>query len=326
LSVLLSTQFVVAQEPFKAPEGIPPESDWVYRKHYAEVQKIMAVSDLSKRQAQLETYMKKLHPKSKILQYMESFFGQILQAYKKAGKDSQAQALTQKMAKLFPDSGSLLPQQFQSAFEKKNYAAAIPLGEKLLARNPNDAQLSVMLAQSYLATNNTAKVARIAPKIVQLLGPKKGVYYVAWLSDYYRNQRDTAKAATYCDMLLKAYPTGRPQGWEANRWNSVKANAYTVRASNSYVNKNYRAAIQDYAESLKYAPGNDAAYLYIGLSHWRLQELDQAQDSLAKAVVLGKTNSAKARQYLEQVYKPRNNDSLDGLDDVLAKAKAELKL
>ena len=31
----------LAQEPYQAPEGIPPESDFVYRKHYEEVQAIM---------------------------------------------------------------------------------------------------------------------------------------------------------------------------------------------------------------------------------------------------------------------------------------------
>jgi len=333
-SFLLSAQLLLAQEPYKAPEGIPPQSDFVYRKHYDEVTKIMQVSDIGQRERQLETYMKKLHPKSKILQYMENFFGQIAKDYQAAGRDAEAKALTQKMAKLFPSSDTALPQQFQSAFDAKDYAKAIPLGEKLLAKNPGDAQILVMLAQSYLATKDNAKMVSVAPKVIQALGPKKGVYYAAWLGDYYRGQRDTARAAQYYGMLLDAYPSGMPQGWETARWNTLKANAHMVRATNSYLNKNYEAATQDYYQSLQYAPNNDAAYLYMGLSFWkvssqledpaRLEQLNQAVTAFARAVAMTGPNQAKAQQYLEQVYKPLNKNTLDGLDKVLEKARADV--
>jgi tetratricopeptide (TPR) repeat protein len=325
-------QLLLAQEPYKAPEGIPPQSDFVYRKHYEEVTQIMQLPDLAQREKQLETYMNKLHPKSKILQYMENFFGQIVKDYQAAGKNAEAKALSQKMAKWFPSSDAALPQQFQSAFDSKDYNTAIPLGEKLLAKNPDDAQILVMLAQSYLATNNTAKMLSVSPKVVQALGPKKGVYYVAWLGDYYRGQRDTAKAAQYYGMLLDAYPSGMPQGWETARWNALKANAHMVRATNAYLNKNFEAATQDYYQSLQYAPKNDAAYLYMGLSFWkissgledpaRLEQLNQAITSFARAVALNGPNKAKAQQYLEQVYKPLNNNTLDGLDKVLERAES----
>jgi tetratricopeptide (TPR) repeat protein len=331
---LISAQSLLAQEPYQAPEGIPPQSDFVYRKHYDEVTKIMQNPDLGQREQQLETYMGKLHPKSKILQYMENFFGQIVKDYAAAGRDADAKALTQKMARLFPGSDSALPQQFQSAFEKKDYATAIPLGEKLLTKNPNDAQILWMLAQCYLGTNNTSKMVSHAPKVVQALGAKKGVYYVAWLGDYYRGQGDTARAAQYYGMLLDAYPSGMPEGWETARWNGLKANAHMVRATNSYLNKNYEAATSDYYSALQYAPNNDAAYLYMGLSFWkhssgledlaRLEQLNQAVTAFARAVAMEGPNQAKAQQYLEQVYKPLNNNTLEGLDKVLEKAKTDV--
>jgi tetratricopeptide (TPR) repeat protein len=331
---LISFQLLLAQEPYKAPDGIPPQSDFVYRKHYDEVTKIMQNPDLGQREKQLETYMGKLHPQSKILQYMENFFGQIVKDYSAAGRDADAKALTQKMARLFPGSDTALPQQFQSAFESKDYTTAIPLGEKLLAKSPTDAQILVMLAQCYLGTNNTSKMLTHAPKVIQALGEKKGVYYVAWLGDYYRGQGDTARAASYYSMLLNAYPTGIPEGWETARWNGLKANAHMVRATNSYLNKQYPAATSDYYQALQYAPNNDAAYLYMGLSFWkhssgledpaRLEQLNQAVTAFARAVAVGGPNQAKAQQYLEQVYKPLNKNTLDGLDEVLAKAKADI--
>jgi hypothetical protein len=40
--------------------------------------------------------------------------------------------------------------------------------------------------------------------------------------------------------------------------------------------------------------------------------------------VLNKASAATARKNLEQIHKAKNEDSLDGLDDILAKAKASL--
>jgi hypothetical protein len=52
--------------------------------------------------------------------------------------------------------------------------------------------------------------------------------------------------------------------------------------------------------------------------------LDLAQVAFARAVALEGENSAKARQYLEQIYGPLNGNSLDGLDEMIAKVKADM--
>lgn len=51
---------------------------------------------------------------------------------------------------------------------------------------------------------------------------------------------------------------------------------------------------------------------------------DKAIDSLAKAVALSGPASQPARQQLERLYKAKNNDSLDGLEDLIQKAKASI--
>ena len=70
------------QEPFSA-EGIPPGSDFVYRKQYDQVQEIMKTPDLAQREQKLSAYYQKLQPEAKIQQYMEAYFGQILEEYQK---------------------------------------------------------------------------------------------------------------------------------------------------------------------------------------------------------------------------------------------------
>lgn len=313
---------VLAQEPFSA-EGIPPSSDYVYRQQYDQVQEIMK-APLGERATKLETYMKKCHKDAKILQYMEAFFSQIVQDLQKAGQTAQADALTQKMIQMFPKSDNIMAQQFQAAYKNKDYAKAIELGEQIRAKAPNDAQVMVMLAQSYIATNQTAKVVEISPKIISTLGPEKGISYVVWMADYYKGKNDATNAIKYYDMAMRAYPNSVPEGWDANRWKAVVASNYQLRASGAWAREDFNGVIESYSALLSYDPKNDGAYLFIGLSYWKQQKLDMAQAAFARAVVLGGENSARARQYLEQIYKPLNNDSLEGLDAILEKAKADL--
>jgi tetratricopeptide (TPR) repeat protein len=323
LTCLLVPAF--GQEPFSA-EGIPPSSEYVYRQHYEQVQEILSTPDLPERERKLETFRSKLHPEAQISQHMEAFFGQIVQAYRSAGQNDRAQALTQKMAGWFPASDALMAQQFQAAFDGKDHDKAIELGEKLRSTSPNDARVLVMLAQSYQAKDNTAKVVELSPKLIEVLGPRQAIYYVVLLADHHRTRGDAAQAGRYYDMALEAYPSAAPEGWQASQWDVVKTTAYQLRATNAWGREDFRGVIQAYNQVLQSDPRNDTAYLFIGLSHWKLQELDAAQEAFAKAVVLEKSNADRARQYLEQLYGPRNNNSLEGLDQVLAKARSDLRL
>ncbi len=317
--------FIAAQDPIELPEGVPPESEWAYGQHLGQVEEMMSVSDLAARARQLESFMKKLHPDSKILQYYESFFSRTVADYQSAGQTQEATALTNTMLQLFPNSASLLTQELRAAIQAQDYAKAIDLGEKLQAIKP-DQQTTVLLAQSYIAVNNAAKAAEYSQKALQALGPKEGLYFAYWLATYHTGQRQMDKAVEYYDMVLKAYPQGTPSGWNAGQWNTIKATAYNALARAAYDKEDYPGAIQNYGESLRYQPQNDLAYLSMGLSYWKLQQLEPAMDVFAKAVVLGKDYSAKAREYLEQIYKPLNSDSLDGLDAILTKARTELNL
>ena len=49
LLLCLWTLSLSAQDPIQAPEGIPPESDYMYGKHLEQVEQIMKGSDLGAR-------------------------------------------------------------------------------------------------------------------------------------------------------------------------------------------------------------------------------------------------------------------------------------
>lgn len=314
--------FLLAQDPMQAPEGIPPESDYMMRQHQEQIEEIMKVSNLGNRETALESFMQKLDSKSLILKYYENYFSRTVQAYTQAGNTAQAQALSQKMRKLFPNSLTTHSAVMIEAFKSQNYAKAIQSGEKINSSSPNQ-QTTEILALSYMATNNVDNAAKYSLKVLAGTDAKKGAQYVAFLARYYGGKRDIVNSAKYYNILLKAFPGSGPQGLD---WNSTKIAAYTTLAMKAqYVDKNYDAAIKEYLSVLKLNPKHDASHFGIGMSHWKLQQLEEAMDAFAKAVVIGQTRAAKAREYLEQIYKPRNNNSVEGLDARLEKARAALQ-
>jgi tetratricopeptide (TPR) repeat protein len=330
LSILLATAVlspvVVAQDPIVPPEGIPVESDWLYRQHYAQIQEILALPDIAEREKRLLAYNSKVSSKAKISQHMPAFLSQVVEAYQKAGQAQQASALQQKLAEMYPEAAKAAKgANFLQAYQSKNYAKAIELGEPLYAET-KDTQVLSMLADSYIGSKNEAKSVEYCNKAVAALGDKKGVNYLYWLAENYQRKQDLNQAGTYYSRLLRAYPKTTPEGWDAKAWGHVLATGNGVLATNAYVKEDFENAIKYFNESLSYSPHNDHAYLFMGLSYWKIQELDLAMDAFAKATAIGKGNSAKAREYLEQLYKPRNGGSLDGLEDFLVAAKQALNL
>ena len=104
----------------------------------------------------------------------------------------------------------------------------------------------------------------------------------------------------------------------------LKINIGTIQGTEAFKAKDFDGSVAAFNDVVSVDPANDGAYLYLGLSYWRLQKLEDAQSAFAKATVLGKGTSAKAREYLLQIYTPLNGGSEEGLDKVLDAAKADL--
>lgn len=318
---------LAGQDPIPAPSGIPVESDWLYRQHYAQIQQILGLP-LSEREARLTSYNSKLPSKAKVRQFMPSFFGQIAKDYQTAGQATKSDALKKKIVELFP---SVVPkvtpeQELQMAYQQKNYTKATQVGEKLYASKPTAATASI-LAYSYMNTRNTTKAAEYSEKALSALGAKEGSFYALYLAEHYTGQQDIAKAVYYYDQLIRSFPNSTPPGWQSAHWVATLGQAHSLKATDAYMGQRYAEAISSYYESLKYVPKNEQAYLFIGLSHWKEKEFDQAMGAFAIASVLNKPGSAKARDYLEQIFKARNpdSDSLDGVNAILEQARTAIQ-
>lgn len=318
---LLFTCAALAQgpDPMVPPEGVNIDGDWLYGQHYAQVQEIMKLP-LGEREAALEHFYAKLDPKTKIHGYMSGFFQQVVSQYKSAGKTAEADRLQAKMLELFPELKPSPAQQLQAAFDARNYQKAIQIGEPLYAQKP-DKQSAFILAQSYIATKNGPKAAEYSQKVVQLLGPKDAIYFIVWLADYYSSQRDIATALRWYDRMFKAFPDTVPPKWDSKLWSQTLGKGHLLKARDQYAKENYKGAIESFYTSLEYSSKNPEAYLAIGLSHWKLKEMDEAMGAFAAGTVLG---SAKSKEYLEQIYKSRNKGTLVGIEKLLEQARAAL--
>jgi tetratricopeptide (TPR) repeat protein len=85
-------------------------------------------------------------------------------------------------------------------------------------------------------------------------------------------------------------------------------------------------AVAPFKKALELTPTDETTLYGIGFSYTILNDYPNAESSLAKAVVLNGSVAPAARSLLEDIYKGQHKNSLDGLDAVIAKAKAELGL
>lgn len=85
-------------------------------------------------------------------------------------------------------------------------------------------------------------------------------------------------------------------------------------------------ALPWFVRALEYHPTDDFALYGFGFACVILNDYPNAESNLAKAVAVNGIVMASARSLLEDIYKSQHNQSLEGLDQVIAKAKAALGL
>jgi tetratricopeptide (TPR) repeat protein len=243
----------------------------------------------------------------------------------------------------------------------QNYAKAAEFFEKLYAANHNQAYLPV-LAEIYLKMQNYEKYLDYGNKILAGSSIDKEYLMAIQLADIYFQKKQNESAAfdlyskvvsAFGDKLPPTVPEVKYNGIRAfvyqknanaanekkeyakarelyEKWalldpknNAIKISADLAGANAAYEKKEYAKAQEFYEKMLQIDPKNDVAYYYIALCKWRVKDSAEAIEPFAKCVALNKAMAKKAQEYLEQIYKARNN-SLEGLDKVLAKAKADL--
>jgi tetratricopeptide (TPR) repeat protein len=331
---------------FALQEKISPLSDYQYKRDYAQFEGIKKEADIQKRADLLKGFVKE-HPISRILLYAATDYMECVKPLAEKKDWAKAIEMEESFLALVPDDKTvqaagipvgvedfmkdqllparklLLSSLLAAYYQSNNFPKAAETAEKVYAMAPDKSLLPV-LADIYLKSQNTDKYLDYGQKVLAEY-PIEQVYPTALqMSQVYIQKQDVANATGLLTKVMDVYGDKVPPNVQEAAWNTTRAFAYGVIASGIYATKDYTKALELYEKVAKFEPKREDAHYFIGMCKWQNKDPEGAIDAFAKSVVLNKTYSERARKYLEDLYKARHNDSLDGLDGVLAKAKSEL--
>jgi tetratricopeptide (TPR) repeat protein len=205
-----------------------------------------------------------------------------------------------------------------------NLPKAGETAEKLYAIAPDKSMIAILM-DIYSKIPNYDKYLPYAEKVLAETPIDQGGYSIALqMAQVYIQKQDVAAATAMFSKIMDIYGDKVPPNVPEAQWNATRAYAYGVIAQGVYAKKDYPKALELYQKVAQFDPKRDDAYYYIAMSKWQSKDPEGAMLPFAKCLVLNKTMAPKAKQFLEQIYKARNKDSLDGLDKILAQAKTEL--
>lgn len=224
---------------------------------------------------------------------------------------------------LTPSYYSLIQTLYTAYIQAKNFPKAAETLEKLYAKSP-DKKLLPTLAYVYKQFNND-KYLEYTQKILTEFPIEESYQTALEMVDFNLKKNDRKTAIELLSKIMAVYGEKIPPGIQEQAWNSTRAFAYYLIGYGIYETKDYPKAIESFEKAAKFDPKKEDTHYFIAQCKWRMKDYEGAINSFAKCVVIGGANySAKAKQYMEDLYKPLHNGTLDGIDQVLAKAKADL--
>ncbi len=310
-------------------EEIPPDSDYMYRKDSAAIDEIKAKeTDPQKRADALVAWVSS-HPRAtRAIAYAAAYYDEVVRGVLKAGDPQKALTMIQTFQTAAPSNTTLVPLQMSAYYQAKNWAKAAEIGEKLYAAGPSTGLANDMYAiYGLMNPPNLDRILFYGEKLLAEVPIEKSYLVALQVAHIYGQKKNGEKALHYYSELMNVYGDKVPAGYKEADWNAVRASAFTMMAADSYTKKDYPKAIELYEKVTKFAPRGEeacAAWYYIGVAKWQGKDQKGAIEPFAKAYVLGKALSPKAKEYFERLYKNEHGGSLDGSDAVLAKAKADL--
>jgi tetratricopeptide (TPR) repeat protein len=331
---------------FALQEKISPLSDFQYKRDYAQYEGIKKEADIQKRADLLKAFVKE-HPISRILLYVATDYMECVRPLIEKKDWAKAIATEESFLALVPDDKTvqaagipvgveefmkeqllptrklLLSSLIAANYQSNNFPKAAEAAEKVYAMAPDKSLLPV-LADIYLKSQNADKYLEYGQKILAEYPIEQGYSTALQMAQIYIQKQDVKTATELLTKVMDVYGDKLPPNLQEATWNPTRAFAYGVIASGIYATKDYTKALEVYEKVAKFDPKREDAYYFIGMCKWQNKDPEGAIEAFAKSVVLNKTYSERARKYLEDLYKARHNDSLDGLDAVLAKAKSDL--
>jgi tetratricopeptide (TPR) repeat protein len=309
---------VVEQKKEDPPEDYTEEE-------YNAFEQATAEPDLAKRATLLVAFMDK-YPKSKLQPNITASYEGLLYKVWEAGDFKKLEPLAEQWLKFNPNDLKTQAYIFDSAVKLGEHQKVVDWGEKIYVQKPS-AELASNIYDSYTKLGNKAKKTEWALKLMEL--PENNANFdlpMQFVVEYAAN--DLPKAAEYAQRALTALARAQKPATASDAdWNKavtiVQKNCHDILGMNFYNQSKWAQAVPEFEKAIK-VERYDAGFYYIGMSQWRLEDVDNAIMSFAKAEALAGKLKGQATTHLEELYKSQHNGSLVGIDKVRRKAKAEL--
>jgi tetratricopeptide (TPR) repeat protein len=234
-------------------------------------------------------------------------------------------ALADRWQQLRPEDQDPLVLSLQAAIGSNNHERIVEYGEQFYAHQP-DPGIALVLAQSYSALGNEAKVAEYGGVAVENL-PIEQTWRIAYqIAQQHERGARFPQAASLAGRILGGFSQA-PEGVSASQWREIRIYLRDVIGRDHHESQRYRDAITAYESVLDLDPRSDKAWYFIADSYLRLGDglnVSESMNAFAKASLLEGGYSARARDMLETIYSQNRGGSLDGLDEVINRNRREL--
>jgi Tetratricopeptide repeat len=314
-----------AQEPPK--QETPKQEPGKYTaEEYKAFQAITAEADPAKKADLLVKFIQE-RPQSALRQNVVADYYGMLQKLQGEEKWTELVSAGERFLTVVPDDEltvSALAAGYQKTKDQKKF---VVFAEKVFAKKP-EGTTAYYLTQAYKDLKNDAKYIEWGEKTVSLMPDNHEI--LLELTKKFGEAKKNAQAAKYARQTIKALQsTSKPEGATDKQWKDYTTHAYAtcynVIGNVAYEQQDYGTAITNLENTLKYYNKNDLAYYNLAHSYWQKGQVDLAMKNFAKTYILKTPRSAAAKQHLDNLYRSTHQNTLTGVERVIAKAQEELK-
>ncbi|MEJ2245193.1 MAG: hypothetical protein P8Y80_03750, partial [Acidobacteriota bacterium] len=289
---------------------------------YSQYQSIEAETDSGKKTDMTIQFFAD-HPESSLKPYLVSSFQRLISDLCQKKQWDEAITIGSKFLSAVPDDSVTIGAMAYAYSASNNQKGFVAFGTKVYDASPNK-ELAYSIAEAYLRLGNETEFLKWGDRVLEY-SPDNVIILAQLL-----NKTAGARQAKYAGMALKALPKAqKPEEISDQAWketvNASYAMSYGALGAAAYEDFRYDAAVKHLSNAVKYDKRNETAYFFLGMSYWRINQMDPAMLNFARAHVLGGSTSSQAKKYLLQLWSNSYGGSVAGMENLIQKAREELK-
>jgi tetratricopeptide (TPR) repeat protein len=277
--------------------------------------------DLAKRGEMLLAFMEK-YPKSSLVSYARPAYENTLYECSQGKHYEVLESLAEKWLKLNPNNIRTLAYIAEAAEKLGHDQKCVDTLEAIYKLEPS-APMAFNILQTYRKLKNQAKVTEWAEKIFKM--PEYDANFALRFEfvTNYMAAKNSEKATEYARLTLKSADLVKEPSKEVQEQiTKVRYACYLVIGTNLYEDGKFAEAIKSLQQALRYEKHGEP-YYYIGMCQWKMDQIDDAILSFARAELQGGETESQAKEKVEQLYKALHNNTTVGIEKVYRKAKEE---